>query len=149
MAIPFLPASLISPTYNCLQLPAVNDAEKIKLENLLKYSKKHWIRRITPAELSINEITIATNNAAESYHSKLKSIIRDTDNNVGRLQLGRDISRPRKKVDIENDVRRNICKELSTHGSLFKPSAILLVRLVLTTRKILSPPTILKMKVKN
>ena len=77
MAIPFLPASLITPTYSCLQLPMVNDEEKNKLEKLQKYYK-HWIRQITPAELTINEINFATNNAAESYHSKLKSIIRNT-----------------------------------------------------------------------
>ena len=33
MAIPFLPASLITPTYSCLQLPMVNDEEKINSKN--------------------------------------------------------------------------------------------------------------------
>ena len=78
MAIPFLPASLNTPTYSCLQLPTVNDAEKNKLEKLQKYYKNHWIRQITSAEFSINENNFATNNAAEGYHSKLKSIIRNT-----------------------------------------------------------------------
>ena len=32
MAIPFLPASLINPTYRFLQLPTISDAEKIQLE---------------------------------------------------------------------------------------------------------------------
>ena len=135
MAIPFLPASLINPTYSCLQLPTVSDAEKNKLEQLQKYYTKYWIRRITPNEPSINELNMTTNNAAESYHSKLKSIIRtshpriwtfmaslndiirDTDNDVGRLRLGREISRPRKKVDIKNDVHRSTCKEKLRDGA--------------------------------
>ena len=76
------------------------------------------------------------------------------DNDVGRLQLGRDISRPRKKVDIENDVRRSRCKEklrdgAFTHGNLFKLSVILLVKLVQIMRKTIYPPTILKMRMKK
>ena len=65
-------------------------------------------------EPSVYNLDISTNNAAESYHSKLKSlartchprvwtfmarlnqIIQDTDNDIGRLQLGLEISRPRK-----------------------------------------------------
>ena len=135
MAIPFLPASLIVPTHSFLEIPRVNDTEKIQLEKLQKYFTKHWIRQITPDELSINELNITTNNAAESYHSKLKSIIRtshpriwtfmatlndiirDTDNDIGRLRLGREISRPRKKVDIRNELQRSTCKEKLRDGA--------------------------------
>ena len=136
MAIPFLPASLIVPTHSFLEIPRVSDTEKIQLEKLQKYFTKHWIRQITPDELSINELNITTNNAAESYHSKLKSIIRtshpriwtfmatlndiirDTDNDIGRLRLGREISRPRKKVDIKNELQRSTCKEKLRDGAL-------------------------------
>ena len=51
-------------------------------------------------------------------YASLSDIIRDIDNDVRRLQLGRDISRPRKKVDIENDVRRSRCKEKLRDGTL-------------------------------
>ena len=65
MATPVLPASLINPSYSCLQLPTISDAEMNKLEQLQKYYTKYWIRRITP-KLSINEFNITTNNGAES-----------------------------------------------------------------------------------
>ena len=86
----------------------------LKLEKIRNYCQKRWIRQISPEELSIYKINIATNNGAESYHSRLKSItltchpriwnfmetlndiIQDTDNDIGRLRMGREISRPRK-----------------------------------------------------
>ena len=76
MAIPFLPAPLITPTYSFLQLPTLESPEMIKLEKLKKYFQKRWLTQVTPEELSIFDINITTNNAAESYHSKLKSIIK-------------------------------------------------------------------------
>ena len=66
MTIPFLPASLISPTYSCIELPEIEPSELSKLKKLQQYYKKHWITKITPEELSINELNISTNNAAES-----------------------------------------------------------------------------------
>ena len=98
-----------------LQIPEVNDSEKLK-----EYFNRRWIGQVTPQELSIYELTIATNNAAESY-SKLKSIVKtchpriwtflepishiieDTDNDIGRLREGREISRPRKKKDLKHE----------------------------------------------
>ena len=71
----------------------------------------------------------------QSHHSKLKSIIRtshpriwtfvvtlndiirDKENDIGRLRLGREISRPRKKVDIKNDVQRSKCKDKLREGA--------------------------------
>ena len=117
MAIPYLPSSLINPTYTCLQMPSLDtsDPNMIKLQKLKKYFKKRWLSQIEPGELSVYNLNIATNNAAESYHSKIKSIIRtchpriwtfiatlndiiqDTDNDIGRLQRGLEISRPRKR----------------------------------------------------
>ena len=129
MTIPFLTASLISPTYSCIELPEIEPSELSKLKKLQQYYKKHWVTKITPEELSINELNISTNNAAESYHSKLKSIIRtchpriwtfmsalnnviqDTDNDIGRLRLGKDISRARKKAHLRNDDLRRTYKE--------------------------------------
>ena len=76
MAMPFLPASLITPTYNFLQLPTLENPEMIKLEKLKKYFQKRWLTQITPEELSIFDINRSTYNAAENYHSKMKSIIK-------------------------------------------------------------------------
>ena len=113
-------SSLINPTYTYLQIPSLNNSDMIKLQKLKKYFKKRWLSQIEPGEPSVYNLDISTNNAAESYHSKLKSlartcrprvwtfmatlnqIIQDTDNDIGRLQLGLEISRPRKKFRTLN-----------------------------------------------
>ena len=92
----------------------------IKLQKLKKYFKKRWLSQIEPGELSVYNLDISTNNAAGSYHSKLMSLVRtchprvwtfmatqnqiiqDTDNDIGRLQLALEISRPRKKFRTLN-----------------------------------------------
>ena len=80
-----------------------------------------------PEELSLFEVDVATNNGEESYHAKLKTIIKthrpriwnfmeilnnvidDTNNEIGRLQQGSDISRPRKrKKHIKENLRTGI-----------------------------------------
>ena len=76
MAIPFLPEALIYPTASLLQIPTVHHSERSKLEKLQVYLNRRWLRQVTPQELSIYDLTIATNNAAESYHSKIKSIVK-------------------------------------------------------------------------
>ena len=131
MAIPFLPAPLIIPTFNFLLMPIVQNTEKSKIEKLKSYCKKRWINQITPEELSIYELNIATNNGAESYHSKLKSIIKtshpriwtfmetlneiiqDTDNDIGRLRMSREISRLRKN---EISLMVSTCKQKLSCG---------------------------------
>ena len=75
MAIPFLSASLIKPTFNSFQIPELENSEMLKLGKLNRYCKKHWLNKF-PKELSIYDINISTNNGAESYHSRLKSIVR-------------------------------------------------------------------------
>ena len=40
MVIPFLPASLINPTYTYLQIPSLGNSDTIKLQNLRNISKK-------------------------------------------------------------------------------------------------------------
>ena len=42
--------------------------------------------------------------------------IQDTDNDIGRLRMGREISRPRKKQDDNNEERGNICKQKLSCG---------------------------------
>ena len=115
MAIPFLPSDLIQETYNLFKSPDLLVANKIQLENLKKYFRKRWLGQISTEELSIFESDITTNNGAESYHAKLKGriicshpriwsfmsilneIISDTDNEIERICLGMEISRPRKR----------------------------------------------------
>ena len=46
----------------------------------------------------------------------LNEIIQDTDNDIGRLRMDREISRPRKKQDIKNSERRSICKQKLSDG---------------------------------
>ncbi|KAI6651852.1 hypothetical protein LOD99_4731 [Oopsacas minuta] len=107
-----------------------------QLEQLHKYFKKRWITQINPEELSIYEAEITTNNAAESYYTKLKSIIKthhpkvwhflktlnnkieDIDNEMGRLRPGHSISRPRKSKHVLNDQQRDVIKEKSRIGEL-------------------------------
>ena len=45
----------------------------------------------------------------------LNNILRDIDNDIGSLR--REISRPRKKGDIRNDIQRSMCKERLRDGA--------------------------------
>ena len=110
MAIPFLPADLIPPTYSLLQIPALQHSKTTKTETFLNYYKKQWLTKISPEKLSIFNLENVTNNAAESYHGKLKTIVKsnhpriwnfmtaindiiaDYDNEMARLQQGREIT---------------------------------------------------------
>ena len=47
----------------------------------------------------------------------LNDIIADTDNQIGRLRLGKDISRPRKKKNVIFEERRETCKEKLWSGA--------------------------------
>ena len=136
MALPFLPASLINPTFTLLQTPNLENLVNTKLQKLKQYFRRRWLHQIRPEELSIFDLTITTNNGAESYHSKLKSIIRtshpriwtflstlnqiiqDTDNDIGRLCLGLEISRSQKKKNIRNFERRMVLKQKFSDGEL-------------------------------
>ena len=81
----------------------------------------------TAEELSINHLNISTNNAAESYHSKLRSILKThrpriwtfmtavnnimeaVDNDMGRLCLGKEICRSKQKVYVKIEEQRRTC----------------------------------------
>ncbi|KAI6654464.1 hypothetical protein LOD99_860 [Oopsacas minuta] len=135
MAIPFLPAELILPIYNLLQIPTLQQSQMKKLEVFLNYFEKQWLTKIGPEELSIFNLKYVTNNAAESYHGKLKSIIKsshpriwnflivinntiaDYDNEMARIQEGREITRPRKKKNVMKNEHRKRCKEKLLSGS--------------------------------
>ena len=135
MAIPFLPANLIHSTYSCLQIPILQQIEKSKLEDFIKYFKKYWLTKIQPNELSIFDLENGTNNGAESYHARLKclfksshpriwnfmknlnNIIADYDNEISRLLHGNEITRSRKKDVRLNLEHRNECKEKLVSGN--------------------------------
>ena len=56
MAIPFLPSTLIRPTYNLLNpLMTLGSAEKDNLDKLKRYFNKRWLCQVRPEELSIFE----------------------------------------------------------------------------------------------
>ena len=78
--------------------------------------------QIEPGELSVYNLNIATNNAAERLLPimQLNDIIQDTDNDIGHLQRGLEISRPRKKRDLQNFERRRIIKQKLSDGE-FNP----------------------------
>ena len=93
------------------------------MDKLVKYFKRRWLLQTTPEELSIYEAKATTNNGTESYHAKLKSIIKishpriwnfmttlndiiaDTDNENGRLRLGKRYIKA--KEEEECHIRRN------------------------------------------
>ena len=125
-----------------MKSPDLPVANKIQLENLKKYFRKRWLGQISIEELSIFESDITTNNGAESYHAKLKGriicshpriwsfmsilneIISDTDNEIERICLGMEISRPGKRKNLINDEHRAVCKLKLTTG-LYTPSEYL------------------------
>ena len=80
-----------------------------------RYIQKYWLTQNKPDELSIFDLKNGTNNGAECYHSVLKSVINsshpriwnfmtilneliaDYDNEITRLEQGREITRTRKE----------------------------------------------------
>ena len=98
------------------------------------YLRKQWIIKTSANELSIYKSSQTTNNGAEIYHAKLKAeivvshpriwyfiqilndIITDTDLDVEHLRNGIEISRPRKKKNIANDMLRSQCKRKLEEG---------------------------------
>ena len=136
MAIPFLPSTLIQPTYSLLNSPTtLTDTDRVNLDKLKRYFTKRWLCQVSPEELSVFDIKSTTNNGAESYHAKLKTriqaghpriwkfltvlneIIADTDLDYARLSSGNEISRPRKLKNIINDERRSTFKNQLINGN--------------------------------
>ena len=117
MALPFLPTDSISSTYNLIKtqyLELPND-EIAKVQRMGNYIKRQWIDKVLSEELSIWDQEMSTNNGAENYHRRLKSIIKtnkpriwnfpdtmndiilDTDNELARLHRGLTITRALKE----------------------------------------------------
>ena len=97
-------------------------------------TKRQWIDKVPSEELSIWDQEMSTNNGAENYHGRLKSIIKtnkpriwnfldtmygiilDTDNEFARLHRGLTITRALKKTSILTQQHRNKCKERLVDG---------------------------------
>ena len=140
MALPFLPSSTIRQTYALLKKTELPPNESVKLNKLLKYFQKRWLNQIDSVELSTYDSDVTTNNGAESYHAKFKAIIKtahpriwtfvsilndiigDTNNELGRLQRGKVITRPRKRINILKE-RRKFYKRKS-QSSVYSTFAI-------------------------
>ena len=136
MAIPFLPSTLIRPTYSLLDSPTtLTDTDMINLDKLKRYFAKRWLCQVSTEELSVFDTKSTTNNGAESYHAKLKTrvqtghpriwnflavlneIIVDADLEFARLSSGKEFSRPRKRKNVINDERRSAFKNQLVNGN--------------------------------
>ena len=135
MSLPFLPEELIPTTFDLLDTHSlVVQEDDTRFRKLKTYLRKQWIIKTPANELSIYKSSQTTNNGAEIYHAKLKAefvfshpqiwyfiqilndIITDTDLDVERLRNGIEISRPRKKKNIANDMLRRQCKRKLEEG---------------------------------
>ena len=77
MAIPFLPAELISPIFIILPKPQFPASDPTNCTILLnRTSKERGICQVKAEKLSTFDVEAPRNNGAENYHAKLKSIIK-------------------------------------------------------------------------
>ena len=113
----------------------LSDNQVVDFGKLKRYIQRRWIYQVSSEELSIWHHGISTNNGAESYHGRLKSLIKckqpriwnfletlneiiiDMDNELARLKDGLPITRARKKKCLINDEHRSKCKEKLIEGS--------------------------------
>ncbi len=130
MSLPYLNAQAIRPTADLLlqtQFKA-NDATKLKINQLKMYVTRFWLGKIGPEKMSVFNFENATNNWAESFHSRLRAIIKvhqpnfwsfllninncikDTMNDIKRVKNGLAISRPRKAKYAKNIQKREESK---------------------------------------
>ena len=74
MALPFLSATVIFPTFNLIAAPCLDGSEALMVGKLKKYIKKYWLTHFSQEELSIFELSISTNNGAKATtpNSKLE-----------------------------------------------------------------------------
>ena len=120
MSLPFLPPDEIQPTYEQINTQNLN-LEKHQMDSVEKlklFVRRRWINQVLPEELSVWHQKMATNNGAENYQGRLKSLIKcskpriwnfldtlneiilDTNNEIGRLKERLRITRERKKKNV-------------------------------------------------
>jgi hypothetical protein len=136
MSLPLLPSENMFPTWNVLEQQFIDleVVDQLKLTQFKEYFRNQWINGFHPTELAVQDYESATNNGAESFHSKLKflikvshpniwrfmqvlnNVIKDSRNDIDRLNNGLDISRPRKKQTVRILQRRNLCRQRLANG---------------------------------
>ena len=78
MALPFLPPDTIQLVFVEITFPGLNltDNQLVNFAKLNRYIQRRWINQVSSEGLSIWNDGNSTNNGAESYHGRLKSIIK-------------------------------------------------------------------------
>jgi len=130
MALPLLPAPKIAEGLRDIRsLPRGNQTFSENINRLLQYVERQWLKKSTigPDRLSVRDNVSRTNNILESFHSVQRRRIQvshpnlfaflghlqrtTTDNlkDVGRIDRGLAIRRPKKKMNIANDARVKTC----------------------------------------
>ena len=75
MAVPFLPAPIIAPTFSLIEVPVLPNEDMPRLEKLKNYLGNAGLIKYRLRNSPFMKLMI-TNNGVESYHSKLKSRMR-------------------------------------------------------------------------
>lgn len=70
LGLAFLPEGYIRPAFEQL-LETLNAGTRRRLQRFIQYYRNFWIDRVTPAGFSVFGVAYRTNNAIESYHSRL------------------------------------------------------------------------------
>ena len=143
MALPFLPAReiRIMATHIFSQAGGL----KSKIRKLKSYIFRYWVGIVTPEKLSLFEFQHMTNNIAESYHARLKAIIRthhpriwtfmahindvisDTDVELRGIDGGLPLQRKRKKQHEKNRPSSSSSSKFSQPHT-FSPTRIVSLR---------------------
>ena len=117
--------NILQLRFNVTSLTIVGEND-LRFTKFKRYIEKQWIRRTPANELSTFNAIQTTNNGAEIYHAKLNSkvvvkqpriwhfvfvlnnIIADTEIDLERLRNGIEISRPTRKLNIQNAKLRRV-----------------------------------------
>ena len=140
MALPFLPPDTIQPVFVEITVLGLNltDNQLVNFAKLKRFIQRRWINQVSNEELSIWNDGNSTNIGAESYHGRLKSIMKcnhpriwnfleilneiipDIDNELSKLNNGLPITRPKEKTGLPKEKYRRKCKEKLIE-SIFSP----------------------------
>ena len=142
MTLALLPAENVEATFDELrnQRPRLAPDTERKLSDFLRYYERYWLRKITPARLSVFGLPQRTNNSVESFHAVLKrkmghphpnffvfldilnKLIQCKLNDLSLLTNGEEIARRRSVLQITNERRLAVLGEQLT-GQQIAPLA--------------------------
>ncbi len=137
MALSYLPPQEIRGGADLLfsQNLDINQDSKERVARFKAYFYAYWLEKVTPEKLSVFDFARGTNNDSESYHSRIKSTVRqhkpniyyflnhinniisDTNKDIERVDNGLQITRKQKKKSAANIERRKACKEKFINGT--------------------------------